>query len=578
VVRTRQTASAKSRLSACASVVCCATTLAMFAPAPLHAQVPFDTVTTISPAPRARANDARREDAAEAPRNNASGDPFQFPRSPFRTRIVRDNTDGDNDESGRGGGAGSRVNTSDDGAVLRPRGPVDGDFSPPEQAVAPVDGDFSIPRIEPFSDGADDLSADTRSDADREAFDGPPVGYDPSLFSIDVSPARTERPRQLFRFEPYAPLGIRAGGFVMLPSVETAIVGDSNVFAAPNAEGDAAVEMTPTVRVVSDWNRHAVEFRGTATLSEHDEFSSENDRAYALELRGRLDVTRRTNFEGLVSRSVTQESRSTLDASPLTADRADLTTDTAALTFNHRFNRLSVQLRGSVSREDVSDTDDIATGLTITNDDRDVDENEVAVRLAWEFKPTLFAFAEAAFNRRDVGDVSAEDGLSRDSDGARYRAGLSFGNTDQVLRGEFSLGFGRQDVHAPLSNVSGLLVDANLAWRVSGLTTLLFTASTEIDDTTAARSAGSISRTVGIEARHAYRENLIANVGLSYSSERFSVIDITEEELRLIGGLEYAMNRNVTLFGRYQLVDFRSNEPASDYRDSEVRLGLRLSR
>ena len=447
--------------------------------------------------------------------------------------------------------------------------PVDGDFSAPVQPAAPIDGDFSAPQQTQPIDGADPVSTDNRSDADRAAFSSPPAGFDPTLFGIDVSPILSERPRRLFRFEPYTPIGIRAGSFIILPVLETSVLFDSNTFQSSPAERDRAIELLPTVRVVSNWSVHALELRATGVVSQFQEFDSENERAYTLEARGRLDITRRTNFEGLLARAVTQEGRDDINAS-VSGDRADVTRDQYALTLNHRFNRLRLQLRGSHIDEDVSET------TTDPNDDRDERETEIALRASWEFKPTLFAFAEAAVNTRKFGAPSADDGLRRDSRGVRYRAGLSFGNTDQILRGEISLGYGRQSPdEAALSDVSGLLVDANLAWRISGLTTLLFTASTSFDDSTDADVSGVITRSANVELRHSFRRNLVGTIGTGIEISDFEGPSETEKEVTALAGLEYFMNRNVTLFGRYQFTRFNG---ADDYTDNEIRLGLRLSR
>ena len=73
-----------------------------------------------------------------------------------------------------------------------------------------------------------------------------------------------------------------------------------------------------------------------------------------------------------------------------------------------------------------------------------------------------------------------------------------------------SAGWGRQrpsDGH--LSEIEGVIVDANLAWRASAFTTLLLTAQSNFIDTTAIGSPGALSRQVGLEARHAFRRQLI---------------------------------------------------------------------
>ncbi len=420
---------------------------------------------------------------------------------------------------------------------------------------------------------------DARLPEDRAAFrlPGTPVGFDPQAFAIEVTPRLSERPRQLFRFAPLQPAGIRFGSFVVLPQVTWAAFATSNVLKSETADSDRAVEVLPQLRVVSNWRVHALELRAGGAASRFQNFRSEETRRYDIEARGRIDVRRRTNLEARVARTVSQESRSGVDASPLGSDRANVTDDRALVALNHRFNRLRVQLRGGVRRSDVSDTAD-ADGAQIANDDRDERAREIAVRARWEFKPTLFAFAELALNRRDYG-AAPDDGILRDSRGERWRTGLSFGNTDAVLRGQLGLGLGRQRTDdRRLKPIRGLLIDANLAWRISGLTTVLLRAETDLVSTTAAGSPGAQARRFEAALRHAFRRHLIGTGTLSFAQSDYTGIALKETEVSAILDLEYLMNRWTTVLAQYRFTNFTTSQETGDYDEHLFRLGLRLAR
>jgi hypothetical protein len=332
-------------------------------------------------------------------------------------------------------------------------------------------------------------------------------------------------------------------------------------------------EVATRTRLVSNWSRHAVELRAVTLTSFYDEHPSEDDRDWTVEGRGRLDVTRRTNIQGLISRDYGQESRSAIDG-PTTGARPDVTTDVAALTLNHRLNRLSLQLRGALTDVEFSPT--VNGGIISTNADRNTLTHEGALRLSYELKPTFSLFAEGGLNHREY-DAAPSDGILRNSEGERYRLGIDFGGTSQILRGEASIGYGRQspDDHR-LSAVNAFLLDSNLAWRMTELTSLLFLARTEIYDTTTSGSAGVVSHQVGIEARHAFRRYFVATAGLSYTDNDYDWNPIEERTLTTIVGAEYFASRDIILFGRYQHDAFDSNQPASDYHEDSVRLGLRV--
>lgn len=454
----------------------------------------------------------------------------------------------------------------------------DGDLSYPSEPGVVYDGLVPVGEPPMTDDGVDPTAIDTRDKDEIDLFENPPAGYDPLLFQIeDIDPISTDRrPARLARFEPYDPVGIRIGSFVYFPEMELSGVSTNNVLSSPEPASDVYASISSVSRLVSNWQTHALELRSTGLYTFHDEFPSEDDRAWGLEARGRIDITKRTNAQGLVSHDVRQEGRSAIDASSA-GERPDVTTDEAAASLNHRFNRLSLRLRGTHTELDYDNT---GTGPSlVVNDDRDSTTDRGALRATWEFKPTFSGFAEAEIDRREFGARAQSDGIWRNSDGERYRFGVDFGSTGQILRGEASLGWGRQTPDdGRLEAVDAMLIDANLAWRVSEMTSLLVNAQTDIYDTTSAGSAGVVSHTAGAELRHAFRTYLIGTAGVSVSSRDYASDPLEETDLRAYLGAEYFLNREFVLFGRYQHTAFSSNAPDSDYDVDDVRLGVRWRR
>ncbi len=474
------------------------------------------------------------------------------------------------------------IDRGEDDTEPRARGgqrPVlrDGDLTVPGEPPVLRDGIVETLEPEAPQDGVDPTVIDTRPPEDIDAFENPPAGFDPLLFQIEeTEPILDRRPRRLFALEPYDPVGVRMGTFVLFPEIELGLDAFSNVFRSPAARADTAIAIRPSARLVSNWRTHALEFRTAGTLSRFNEFDSENEQGYLVEARGRIDITRRTNLQATIGRELSQESRSAIDASSA-GDRADLTTDRATVALQHRFNRLSVQLRGSVTDQQYGDIS--AGAVTISNDDRNITTYEQAVRATWELKPTLSVFSEVAVNQREYERAAQSDLIRRDSTGERYRVGLSFGNTGQILRGEISLGYGVQRPDDPrLADISGILLDSNLAWRVSELTSLLFSARSDVSETTTAFSGGVFTHQVGVEARHAFQRQLVGSAGLSYTMQDFSGVAIDESEWRATLGAEYFLNRETVLFGRYAHTAFSSSQLNSDYNSDELRLGIRLRR
>lgn len=400
------------------------------------------------------------------------------------------------------------------------------------------------------------------------------VEFDPELFQAEVEPILDRRPARLYRFEPWQQRGIKAGSFVVLPEIETGAALLSNALREMRARSDMAAYVRPSLRVRSDWRTHALELGASGNFSSFADLSSENDRAYRLEGRGRIDITRRTNIELLGSHDVAQEARGRIDSRDGVRGRNDVTTDRGAASFGTRINRLELQLRGAITGQAYDDR----SGGTV-DPGRDVTEREAAVRVGWQFKPALTAFAEVGADRRTHAGASASDGIRRDSDGERYRAGLSFGNRGNIVRGEVSIGWARQtpdDVR--LGGIEGMTVDANLAWRVDGLNAILLQARSDIAETTLAGSSGALARGAGVEWRHAFLRPLIGTAGVAYSARDYQGVDVRESDVTAAIGLEYYLGPDAMVFGRYEHTAYDSSVTGGDWTNAEVRIGLRVRR
>lgn len=442
----------------------------------------------------------------------------------------------------------------------------------------PVDGQVEdgAPTTPQTVDGLSDLNRDVRHPRDRDAFEQPPAGYDALAFQIEqIDPLNDRRTDRLFRFEPYDPRGIRIGSFVLYPETELGILSNSNLFRSSRARADWSWDARGTARLVSDWRAHALEFRATGRTSYYDRFPTEDDRSFSIEARGRLDVTRRTNLEGALSHSVDRDVRALIDAPTNAARRGDITTDRAAAAINQQFGRVTVQLRGAYADVDFANVQAV-NGALISNAARNYTQSDVVARTSYALNRHAAVFGEVAHRARDY-NVAASDGFLRSSTSDRYRMGVTFSPLGAVWRGEISVGYGNQTPKAAgLPTMEGYLLDANLAWKMSPITSFLLTLRSDFFDTTAAGSPGTLSREAGLEVRHAFRKNLIGTVGAKYAISPYTGIALEDKLFTGEAGVDYYLNANASIYGRYQHLEFRSTAASRDYNADVVRIGLRL--
>jgi hypothetical protein len=452
--------------------------------------------------------------------------------------------------------------------------PQDGDLPTViEEAVVPNEGVIDLNAPSPLATGEDVTLADMRNARDLAIYAGIAPSFDPLLLEAqETNPVFSTITS--YNPEPFVPLGTRIGSFLLFTALQTDGDYNSNVFASPVALGDYALELWPSARLASNWANHAVEIRASGDLSYHDKFQTEDDRAYLVEALSRIDITRFSNIQAYVSHELAQESRSAINATSI-GTRPDVVVNRASLAGNQRFNRLSVQVRGNVI--DTRYGNDIVAGVTESNSDRDFTLYEEAVRPRWEFNPDLFFFSDISFNQRDYPTAAFTDGLNRTSNGERYRFGLSFGNTSQILNGSVSLGYGQQDYGNPLLvDINALLFDADLTWHITPLTALLFTAATDVAETTTTDTGGVLERQYALALRHSFSTRLIGTTGISYYNRDFVGGDLTEQQATGAAGLEYYLSREWVLFGRYQHTAFYTTSANGNYTVEEVQMGVRL--
>lgn len=460
-----------------------------------------------------------------------------------------------------------------DGAQrLAPRRPGDGDLAAREPET-PRDGVVPVEQPQVSIDG--DLDA-----ADEMALD------DPELEDVLREQERLGRPLQQQRqFGPYQPVGVRVGSFLLFPTIETGISGSDNVFrSASSRKSDMFADLTVGATLTSNWRRHALEFRIQNARTYHQEFSTENENRLDALVRGRLDISRRTNIVGDVSYSYGQEARGGVNTPTVAAgDRPSVIQQRAGVEANHRVNRLTLQLRGAVTDNiygTVPATPDPLTGVTATIDgnDRNYVQREIGGRAGWQFNPNLQLYADVVLNNRTHEAVSSTDGILRNSDGYRAQVGVAFDKRGK-LQGEASAGYASQtpdDVR--LKTVSGVIYNGKLSWQPTGLTEVIATANSDIGETSLAGSGGALTRTTGVEVRHALRRHIILVAGASYAVANFGGSSLKETSTVGRLGLEYYLTREAAVLAGYQHTNFETNGVTKGYEDNTVRVGVRVRR
>ena len=377
--------------------------------------------------------------------------------------------------------------------------------------------------------------------------------------------------------DPFAPVGIRAGAFLLRPALDLTTGYDTNPARTGGGPGSWLVIAAPQLKVNSDWERHELTASFRGSYSEYPQVPFANRPFFDAKVDGRVDVSRDSRVD-LEARFLLSTEN---PGSPnLQADLAKLPiyTDVGGTAgIDRRFNRLVLSLRGNVDRIEYQDSL-LTDGSSVSNKDRDYVQYGVQARAGYEVMPGLRPFVELDADTR-IHDLAVDSsGFVRDSQGITPRIGTTFEIT-RKLTGEISVGYLDRTYKDPrLPDLRGLIADGSLVWAATGLTAVKLTARSIAEESTIPGVSGLFRREAGIEVDHAFRRWLIGIVKLGGGLDDY--VGFNREDKRYFAslGLVYKLSRTMQLSGELREDLLRSNVTGVDYTATAFLVGMRLQR
>jgi len=431
-------------------------------------------------------------------------------------------------------------------------------FDPPGDLPGRVPGETPVSLDPAAPDGAAD-----------------PAASDPEAAAPEAAPVRR---RRLVEDDPYAPIGVRVGTFLLFPSLELeAGTGDNLDQRARGAREGAYGRFVPEAVLSSQWSRHFVEARARGLFDQADDGEPVDGPEAEASLRGRVDISRTTTVELDAAYQLRQEEVSDPDVPQGVVDRPQTATASFGSTLTQRFNRVSVGLTGSVEREETGEVQ-LADGSVFGGEGEAYNEYGWRLRTGYEVSPRVQPFA-ALFGNERVYDVARDAaGLRRGSTGLGAEAGVALA-FESRLTGEAAVGYQVQDRNDDRAeDLSGVIARSSLVWQATPLSKVTLEAASELDEASSGVFAGSVSRAAGLTLEHAFRRYLIATATGEVEVDEFQSTDETQTTARLLVGVEYKMSRSASLKAAYELERLESTVPGEDYTSNLLRAGLRLQR
>jgi hypothetical protein len=412
--------------------------------------------------------------------------------------------------------------------------------------------------------GASDLPADLTDP-------GPTVAVIPTL-------PRPLRPKP--DLTPFDPVGVDVGSLRLFPYIEADTGYDDNPnYLNTDIVPSAFIHGETGMKVQSLWSQNSL----TADLrgGYYDYFSvpAASRPEVAGTVTGRVDVTRQTQINLQTTFSLTTQSPGSptlaIPNAVFITNRPLYASVGQTLGVTQQFNRLSVSLNSAFARYAFGNaTQSDGTELELSLEDYNT--YSLASRISYEVIPTLIPYLQVTGDRNQYDSAQDVYGFDRSSDGVTVKIGTTYQLTP-LITGDIATGFEHRvyaDVRLP--NVNTPIVDASLIYTPTPLTTVTFTAATDVEETTQQNASAVVAHTLTLKVAHDLLRNLQLSATGTYQIYNFIGQPITENFYAGEFDVDYHLTRSILITGEYKYQHFISTAGFTSYTDQMFMAGLKF--
>lgn len=424
-----------------------------------------------------------------------------------------------------------------------------------------MDADQSEARVQPANQRAKTLNADDRQPLDQGA---------ERTGSIEGLDRKRED-------DPFAAAGIRAGSFVLRPTLEQGVTATSNADSSFNGSSAILSETTLRLNALSDWRENSASADGTLTYrktlsgQQIEDVRGRVDGTLNIDLDHDLRAIAKLGYEAapesasspvVIEDTVSQPLRQTLDGS---------------LGIEKDVGKARFGLTGAVEHDAYGDAK-LSSGGTLSQKDRDSTLYTATLRGGYEISPALTPFVELETGRRLYGQRIDDSGYERSATRLGARAGVEL-DMGEKLAGEFSAGWLREAIDDDrLAPVSGATVNADLKWSPERGTTVGLSGTTIIEGTTTPGESGDLLYSGRLSLERQIRDNLTGSASLGADWRDYVGSNGHDLTLSAEASLTWWLNRYAGLTTRARTEKLTSNLPGREETTNSIFVGLKLQR
>lgn len=387
-----------------------------------------------------------------------------------------------------------------------------------------------------------------------------------------------DRPRPL-----YDPVGSKAGGFTLFPSVTVSAEATDNYLATNTGRrSDVYAVVRPEIYARSDWSRHRLDARAFVDQSVHARLTNENATQYGTSVSGAYDIARQMQLRADASAGHFVESRTSLASFQGSAKPVSYDVYHVGIGLAQNFNDLVLDWSAAFDRRDFKDT--LLPGNVVFDQDyRDVRVLTAGGSARYDLRNGigLIVSGQLVDERYTIrpGRPGFVPGTSVDraSSGFNIDGGVTL-ELSRLVFGQLRVGYLKRRYRDPaLNDFGGLSYSGDVLWNLTALTSLRFRASRSVEDSSSPLVAGNTRDDFRISVDHELYRNVILSGDAGYGNFSPNGVGIGGNDYSVGVGARYFIDRRFTVTGNLRHSGRSSDSQFLRYNATTASVGLRIA-
>ncbi len=382
--------------------------------------------------------------------------------------------------------------------------------------------------------------------------------------------------------------GIAWRSFLVFPAVTLSATYDDNIYAerpyAPErtyVTGDLVYTLSPSIRLQSNWQRHALNIDAGGDLDRYGSHDSENVDDYWIGGDGRYDLGKETNLFGGLRYTNDHDDRSSPGSDVEQIHPVVFGHEEAHLGLAHSSGNFRLRLGGTYDQYQYQDGV-LGSGAAVDNSYRDRSLSSIGMRLGYVLSPVYEVFAQVATDDRRYDRLINGQTFNRDSRGLRSAIGVKFDFKPQQLSGEIFAGLMRQNfAYDGFSDISRPYFSAQVVWKPSARVTATGFIDRALSETSVADelsyASSSTDTTYGFKVERRLTSRLSVNGRAGYTLSQFNDFERRDTIIDVGAGLRYYLTPTMFLATDLRVVDRNSTDLGAQYSRNQVLVSIGYS-